>query len=380
MKKLVAFCHNLERNGSNNFLKVLCESLLNEFDISLSSTSNGPLADEYKQLGICVQIHDVLDPNHQHKIATFVQQCDFAIINTMIRCDGVIACDKHNIEHIWVIHEAWPLTNLEKEISAWGWKWPKAEHVKVAAQCARKIIFPAQLTAERFSPNIETERIHVIYNGVEVPNIDKAIAENIRHDVRQQLGFDKDEIVVFHPGTVNHRKNQHVTAKTVHEINKTADRKLSLLFVGARRIRDYETTYLEQLETILSQADDFTAQHSIIVDVQKSLAPYFLAADIVTCPSLSEVLPYVILEAMQAHKPVIASNIDGIPEMIRHGHDGFLINDFNDEFSSEMMHYLTTLVAEHDLRQTITDNAKNTLTEKFNKTQMLLAYRSLICS
>jgi glycosyltransferase involved in cell wall biosynthesis len=49
-------------------------------------------------------------------------------------------------------------------------------------------------------------------------------------------------------------------------------------------------------------------------------------SDILVVPSLLEATPYVILEAMAAGKPVVASGIYGIPEQVEDGVTGILIN------------------------------------------------------
>ena len=48
-------------------------------------------------------------------------------------------------------------------------------------------------------------------------------------------------------------------------------------------------------------------------------------ADLLVVPSSSEGLPVVIMEAMASSLPVIASNIDGIPELVRDGETGILV-------------------------------------------------------
>ncbi len=48
-------------------------------------------------------------------------------------------------------------------------------------------------------------------------------------------------------------------------------------------------------------------------------------ADLLVVPSSSEGLPAVIMEAMASGLPVVASEIDGIPELVRHGETGFLV-------------------------------------------------------
>ena len=51
----------------------------------------------------------------------------------------------------------------------------------------------------------------------------------------------------------------------------------------------------------------------------------FRRSDIVILPSLSEAFPLVALEAVTAGCPVIASRVGGVPEIIRHEHNGLLV-------------------------------------------------------
>ncbi len=44
---------------------------------------------------------------------------------------------------------------------------------------------------------------------------------------------------------------------------------------------------------------------------------YYSSSDLVLLPSLSENFPVVALEAMSSGKPVIASRVGGIPELVR---------------------------------------------------------------
>jgi len=51
------------------------------------------------------------------------------------------------------------------------------------------------------------------------------------------------------------------------------------------------------------------------------------AAQVAVIPSLwPEPCPLVALEAMRAGTPVVASNVGGLPELIRDGVDGFLVD------------------------------------------------------
>lgn len=58
---------------------------------------------------------------------------------------------------------------------------------------------------------------------------------------------------------------------------------------------------------------------------------YMAAADVLVLPSLLEGMPRVILEAMAMELPVVASNIAGIPELIKHGENGLLVKPRSSE-------------------------------------------------
>ena len=58
---------------------------------------------------------------------------------------------------------------------------------------------------------------------------------------------------------------------------------------------------------------------------QHEIPLYYNAADMLVLPSLSEGMPNVVLEAMASGLPVIATDVDGTPEIIRNGENGMLI-------------------------------------------------------
>jgi glycosyltransferase involved in cell wall biosynthesis len=59
------------------------------------------------------------------------------------------------------------------------------------------------------------------------------------------------------------------------------------------------------------------------------------AMDLFVLPSVSEGMGLVLLEAMQARIPIVASHVGGIPEVIRDEEDGLLIPPMNPEALAE---------------------------------------------
>jgi len=89
--------------------------------------------------------------------------------------------------------------------------------------------------------------------------------------------------------------------------------------------------------------------------------------DIFVLPSRSEALPYVILEAGAAGLAVIASSVGGIPEVIRNGENGVLVEPENTEvlFSS-----LLLLAENEELRERLGNKLKETILKSFSLESM----------
>ncbi|MEE9215348.1 MAG: glycosyltransferase family 4 protein, partial [Thermodesulfobacteriota bacterium] len=69
---------------------------------------------------------------------------------------------------------------------------------------------------------------------------------------------------------------------------------------------------------------------------------YIYASDLLILPSLAEAMPIVILEAMALKTPVIASNVDGISELIDNDKSGLLFSPLElDSFVEAFTHILS---------------------------------------
>lgn len=70
--------------------------------------------------------------------------------------------------------------------------------------------------------------------------------------------------------------------------------------------------------------------------------------DLLVLPSLNEGMGRVLVEAMAAGKPVVASNVGGIPDLVHHGENGFLVEP-GDETGLSVA--IEKLLADENMRQ-----------------------------
>jgi glycosyltransferase involved in cell wall biosynthesis len=88
--------------------------------------------------------------------------------------------------------------------------------------------------------------------------------------------------------------------------------------------------------------------------------PYIKMSDIIVSYSINETFPLNIIEAFYCSKPVIATDVGGVVEMIENNVNGFII-DVNDY--DKCFNYITNLITDENLRKYLGENAR----EKFNK-------------
>jgi glycosyltransferase involved in cell wall biosynthesis len=100
----------------------------------------------------------------------------------------------------------------------------------------------------------------------------------------------------------------------------------------------------------------------------------------VVLPStVDEVFPMVILEAMACSKPVIATNVGGVPLLIEHGKNGFLSRPKN---SKELARFIRALCEDPSLGRKMGLRGRKKVEEEFTVDRMtsetLKVYETLL--
>jgi glycosyltransferase involved in cell wall biosynthesis len=67
------------------------------------------------------------------------------------------------------------------------------------------------------------------------------------------------------------------------------------------------------------------ARHCLFVGYQRDIAPYYGFFDVFLLPSANEGTPVVAIESLAAERPVIATRVGGVPDVVDDGVDGFLV-------------------------------------------------------
>ena len=119
------------------------------------------------------------------------------------------------------------------------------------------------------------------------------------------------------------------------------------------------------------------SRHVRFIGFQEDVRQYMNLFQILLHPSFSEGLPRAILEAMSLEKPVIASAVGGIPEIITSGENGILIPPGDPALLAEK-----TLNLLHDpqLANQLGKHARITIHNKFRMDQMISGFQQMYLS
>ena len=111
--------------------------------------------------------------------------------------------------------------------------------------------------------------------------------------------------------------------KTVLAIARLSNQKRHDIFVEiSRRLPDYGFVWIGNQEPV----EDVPENCFFLGNIPNAGA-YCSMADLVCLPSNYEGLPMVILEAMSHGKPVVASDVGGIREIVRNGENGYVVQN-----------------------------------------------------
>ena len=180
---------------------------------------------------------------------------------------------------------------------------------------ADKIVSVSKFTKKQIVDTYGTspEKIYVIYNGIELK--EQTFTEEELEESRKQFGIPQKPVILFVGRVDDHRKGLDLLLKSLKIVLEKID--CILLVVGKGNQNEART-----LATSLEIQDNvfFTGFVNEI-----NLKKCYQLCNVYVVPSRLEGFGLTILEAMAAGKPVVATNVGAIPEIITDKENGFLV-------------------------------------------------------
>lgn len=169
------------------------------------------------------------------------------------------------------------------------------------------------MEASRILSNNEIGKIHLIPNGVDVNKFNPSIDGS---EIKR-LYKAEGKYIVF---TARYHRSVYGIAYLIMAAKLVISKRKDVIFIigGDGPLLNYH----KELAGKLGVKDYIVFTGAIPRDI---IPKYYAASDIVVVPSLQESWGLVATEAMACGKPVIASNVGGLPDQIIDGFNGFLV-------------------------------------------------------
>lgn len=161
--------------------------------------------------------------------------------------------------------------------------------------------------------------------------------------------------VILYVGRLAPRKGVHYLLQAMPRIIEYFP-KARLVVVGAGPLEHYLRDLSRRLD--LQSSVLFLGYVS-----DERIRRLFAFADVVVVPSIFEGCPLVLLEAMAVGKPVVASAVQGIPEVVKHEFSGLLVKPGN---VHDIEHAVVRLMEDKDFADYLGENARRTIMKGYS--------------
>jgi Glycosyltransferase len=360
---IVYIISNLERAGAQILLLNLVDIIkkTNKFKISVVTIDSGYLIPAFENMGVNVYNlaeRGLFNPKIYFKLKKVLKELDPDIVHThLLKADfyGRLAAKKNGVKHIIstchndsTIHKrsANPdRKNIFDRIDNFILDFTNSNVICISQKVKNYLSWRKS--------NLDMSRVDVIYNGIDISKSRLKLTKSERLKSRQSLNLSENDFVVTIIGRLEEQKGHLKFLENIKNF-LIQNPNIKFLFIGDGSLR--------------KEIESFTSIHSL--DKQVTLLGYrndvdelIEISDLIAVPSLWEGFGLVVAEGMIKQKPVIASRVGGIPEIIQHEHNGFL---YDIENQNELLETFSGIMSGQFNLKKIGDNARQTIIEKFD--------------
>lgn len=199
----------------------------------------------------------------------------------------------------------------------WRRGWLKRHFLadRIVGRCVDAYIAVSQANARYLvgKKGLPPEKIRVIQNGIDPVPFEPG--RQVPGALRRSLGFAADDPVIVCVARLEPQKGHSVLLEATARIREAVPR-IRLVIVGEGRLRaplEHQTRELG-----IDDAVRFVGR-------QVNVPDWLALAQVAVLPSLYEGLPLAALEALAAGKPLVATAVDGTPEVVRNQETGLTV-------------------------------------------------------
>lgn len=209
--------------------------------------------------------------------------------------------------------------------------------------------------------------IVVVHNAVDTQ---KFAAGDNKREFHKRLRLRATDPVVGIIGNLSPVKRQFELLTAFADVLKKVPDAV-LLVVGSEifnRDNGYGERLVEHAKNLdITKRVRFLGQRSDVPEIIRSL-------DLLVLNSTTEACPLVVLEGFAGGAPILSTAVGGVPELIRHGSNGWLVPSGDGKSLSDG---IVSLLQQPELRATLATNARRQVSAKFSISKFISALEAV---
>lgn len=206
---------------------------------------------------------------------------------------------------------------------------------------------------KHFAYKVPARRGSVVYDGIDV--LPENISESQTESVRQQYNIPESAKIVGMVARVAIQKDYATLVRAAARV-VAVEKNVRFLIVGDHSGMENYRRHYEEVKQMIAEND--LASYFIFTDFQSDVVRFLDAMDIFVLSTHFEGLPLVIIEAMARAKSVIATAVDGIPEIIVAEKTGLLHEHEDDE---QLAAHILALLQDEERAARLGETARETV-------------------
>lgn len=357
--KIFLVSHSAENSGAPRVLLEVAELLKEDYDITICFPENKGAAREARDMGLNV----IIIPNPQVgfsetrgitgkigilrnrlryilKIRKVVKKNGYPIIYLNSAASVYAGLGLYGLgkKIIWHLHEDF-VPGLYNRFRRF-----------VITRLSDLLIFVSPSNAEYFKGKLSGIKTLILPNGVKLERFGKF---EIDEDYRKKFQYKIDDIIIATLSYISHRKGIDIFEKAMVRVIEQFP-EVKAVVPGDRKTAAPE--YLKEVDEI---AEKEILKNRLFLPGHCTNVPSFLdCVDIFVLPSRNDPMPLAVLEALAAGKPVVASDVGNLREMVAPPGDelqaGIIVPPENPEALAEA---ILELLQNPEKRKVMSENA-----------------------
>ncbi|NFH70314.1 glycosyltransferase family 4 protein [Clostridium botulinum] len=234
----------------------------------------------------------------------------------------------------------------------------------LAKKCDKIIAISDQEKRSAIEKNIcNKEKIEVIFNGIDIEEYKNNIVD--KHDIRKKMNIPSDSIVIGMVGRISKQKSPDTFIKAAAKIKQKIPNAFFVIVGDGDERKEIEKLILE---LVLKDS-------VLITGWVKNTYRYIQAFDIAMLLSRWEGFGLAIAEYMICGVPVIATNVDAIPNLITNNNNGILVEKDNIE---QIVNSTLKLLKNKTFQNNLIENSKIKVRENFDVKRVAVEHEKII--